>query len=269
MRRLTVMATVGALAASGALLASQAGAALTCKPTPYLKDNMVLTAAFIIPTDGPAAPAEVDATGCNIGVYVAPTSSGTVNGSNIYGANYYGVLVDQARAEISNAYIHDIGEPNPDLFGLQHGVGVLFVSGDLSGSTDPNNPAPPGFGPATGFVSNSIIERYQKGGISVAGDDATVDTHDNQVHGLGPVPYIAQNGIQYAYGANGQIYTNTVTDNSYTGCSNQDAAKTGCTPYVSTGILLYDINQPEVDTYNNWYRDNQRNLYVVTSSSLK
>jgi len=49
------------------------------------------------------------------------------------------------------------------------------------------------------------------------GSNAVVS--DNIVTGQGPVPYIAQNGIQFGYGSSGSAMKNTVTGNSYTGTS--------------------------------------------------
>ena len=91
---------------------------------------------------------------------------------------------------------------------------------------------------------------------------------NNTVAGEGQIDYIAQNGIQFGYGASGSVTGNTITGNWWTGCSNQDAAKTGCTPWVSTGLLLYDVDANAVNVSNNTYRDDQRNKYLLTSASL-
>src|SRR5262249_47796398 len=61
------------------------------------------------------------------------------------------------------------------------------------------------------------IWNYQKGGIVVNGPNASADIRQNDVIGLGPVNFIAQNGIQAGYGSNTQIQQNTVSGNSYTG----------------------------------------------------
>ena len=42
---------------------------------------------------------------------------------------------------------------------------------------------------------------------------------NNTVAGEGPVPYIAQNGVQFGYGSSGSAMRNTVTYNQYTGNS--------------------------------------------------
>lgn len=63
------------------------------------------------------------------------------------------------------------------------------------------------------------IYNYQKGGIVANGAGTTASINDNVVTGQGPVGYIAQNGIQVGYGANGSVMRNIVSWNSYTGSS--------------------------------------------------
>jgi hypothetical protein len=248
-----------ALATGGAVALAGHSHAAGCTPTPYLRDGMPLTAAVVVPTAGSAdVTGTVNASGCNIGVYFSPASTGTVDHATIDGSqggpNYYGVLVDQAQADVTNSVIENIGENPPS--GAQHGIAVAYVSGDASGSGD--SATGPAIAPASGTIANDTIQRYQKGGVVVAGSQADVTTDNNLVQGLGPVPLIAQNGIQYSHGAAGAIFTNTVTDNYYTGSGT-----------FSTGILLYDINPPQINKYNNFYRNDQRNLIVVPSASLK
>ena len=43
---------------------------------------------------------------------------------------------------------------------------------------------------------------------------------------------------------------------------------TGCTPWVSAALLLYDVDANAVKHASNRFRDNQRNLLLVTSASL-
>ena len=71
-----------------------------CTPTGLHRDGLNLTAAQINPA---TVTGTVNATGCNIGVYYGPGSTGTVTGANISGANYYGVVADGAQVNISGA----------------------------------------------------------------------------------------------------------------------------------------------------------------------
>ena len=175
---------------------------ITCTPTGFYRDGINMTAAKINPPDSVSG--TINAAGCNIGVYYGPGATGSVSHATIYGANYFGVVNNGGRVTISHSLIHDIGEI--PFNGTQHGVGVYFVY--ASG--------------ATGEISNNRIWRYQKGGIVVNGTGDSANVSDNTVAGLGPIGFIAQNGIQIGYGAQATVTHNTVTDNSYTGASTVD-----------------------------------------------
>src|ERR1700737_417126 len=64
--------------------------AAACTPTGFFRDAMNLTAAVIDPPG--TYTAVLNAKPCNIGVYYGPGVKGTVNNSEIYGANYFGVV---------------------------------------------------------------------------------------------------------------------------------------------------------------------------------
>ncbi|MGH2515573.1 MAG: right-handed parallel beta-helix repeat-containing protein, partial [Ktedonobacterales bacterium] len=182
--------------------------AVTCTPTGFIRDGINLTAAIINPHA--TVSGVVDATSCNIGVYYG-TGSGMVLNAEIFGANYFGVVNNGASVTVSQSNIHDIGEM--PLNGDQHGVAVYwaFASG------------------ATGAVTNNLIYRYQKGGIVISGAPDSATVSGNEVLGLGPVNFIAQNGIEIGGGAAATVTGNVVTGNSYTGAN---FASSG-------GILVY------------------------------
>lgn len=179
-------------------------AASTCTPTGFIRDSINLTAALVNPgvVNGPVS------TTCNIGVYYGPGASGEVKNADISGANYFGIVVDgssgSTSVDILDSEIHDIGES--PLNGSQHGVGIYYAAFNDGGS-------------ASGKVSGNHLYRYQKGGIVVNGSGANALVQNNQVEGVGAVGYIAQNGIQFGYGASGSATKNTVTGHSYTGTS--------------------------------------------------
>lgn len=195
----------GLLSALGIVLLSltlslhHAQAAYTCTPTGFYRDGLNLTAALLNPSG--TVSGDIDASGCNIGVYYGPGARGTVNGATIYNANYFGVVNNGANATIKDSVIHDIGEV--PFNGDQHGVGIYFAFD--SG--------------ATGTITGNQVTRYQKGGIVVNGSSDSAIVSDNIVSGLGPVAFIAQNGIQIGYGASASVMRNTVSGNSYTGTS--------------------------------------------------
>lgn len=169
----------------------------TCTPTGFFRDSINLTAAVIDPPG--TYTAVLNANPCNIGVYYSPGVHGHIVNSEIYGANYYGVVNNGGQVTITKSFVHDIGEV--PFNGTQHGVGIYFAYN--SG--------------ATGSITNNRITRYQKGGIAVTGLGDSAQIAHNTVIGLGPVSFIAQNGIEIGAGAKGSITNNNVSNNSYTG----------------------------------------------------
>lgn len=175
-------------------------AAATCTPTGFNG----LTAVFVNPSGKVSG--NVDATGCDIGVYY-DSGSGKVTNAEIHGALWFGVVVNgdtnAVNVDVIDNNIHHIGDT--PLNGNQRGVAVYyraFMSGRASGK-----------------IWSNTISFYQKGGIVTNGKGTRVSINDNTVTGQGPVSYIAQNGIQVGYGADASVMRNTVTGNSYTGSS--------------------------------------------------
>ena len=212
-----------------------------CTPTGFYRDGINLTAAQI---GGGDVTGNLDASGCNIGVYYDSAHSGNLTGANIYGANYYGVVVNAAaHAYITNSQIHDIGETQPN--GSQHGVGVLYTT--LNGTPGPswcNACVPSGPSPhATGTLSGSSITNYQKNGVVISGSGASATVQSNTVTGYGMINYIAQNGIEVASGATASVTGNTVSGNWYTPKS-----------FVACGLLFIQaggVKQSGNNLFNN------------------
>jgi len=166
-----------------------------------------------------------------------------------------GILFDGASGSVTDSQVTGI---NQGASGCQEGNGIEARNAPYDGTH-----------PATKAVTfdGNTVTGYQKTGILANGDVYALITN-NVVTGAGLVPYIAQNGIQLGFGATGEVRGNEISGNAYTGCSNQDAARTGCIPWVSGGLLLFDIDANAVQHSANRYRDNQRNVLVVTSASL-
>jgi hypothetical protein len=217
-------------------IASTASASTSCTATGFYRDGINMTAAMINP--GNVKNAVVDATGCNIGIYYGPGSSGSVMKSEIYGANYFGVVNDGGRVNVSSSSVHNIGEV--PFNGSQHGVGVYFTYD--SG--------------ATGNINGNTVYAYQKGGIVVNGGSDSANVFNNTVTGLGRVNFIAGNGIQIAFGASGNIYGNTVSGNAYTGANNASSA----------GVLVFGgCGDPvsHVSVHNNTLVNNDMGVYFA------
>ena len=194
---LRIALPLSALALIAAAPLSSAFAA--CTPTGFVRDSINLTAALINPG---TVHGDVDATGCNIGIYYGPGSHGKVELANVHGANYFGIVNNGGKVDIRASAVSDIGEK--PFNGTQHGVAIYFAFNSA----------------AKGDITDNYIWSYQKGGIVVNGPLASSNIQRNTVIGLGPVNFIAQNGIQAGFGSDADIQQNTVSGNSYTGAGN-------------------------------------------------
>ena len=209
-RRVLSVLSVSALLATLFAVSLPAATAAVCLPTGLVRDTIPLTAARVNPPG--TVGGNVDATGCNIGIYYGPGTTGTVSRANVHGANYFGVVNNGGHVDVKRSSIHDIGES--PLNGSQHGVAIAFVQ------DAPNS---------SGSITDNRVWNYQKGGIVVRGVSTRSRISDNIVTGSGPVDFIAQNGIQVSDGAKANVHENVVRGNSYTG---PGGASSG-------GILVY------------------------------
>ena len=185
-RKLFRTATLGAASitavlafgVTGASAATVDGADVPCQQTGLVRDGSNLTAAVKDPTASVSV--DVDATGCDIGVYYGSGTSGSVNGADIQGAKYYGIVVNAAVVEVDGAKIHDIGDTpigaNNPLKGMQRGVGVLYTTLDQANEVKYQNgdqswvkTTGTRTGVAKGHIKDSVIEDYQKNGVVVSG----------------------------------------------------------------------------------------------------
>lgn len=201
MRRLLALSTLTLALVTGSTLR----AAPSCTPTGFFRNGINLTAARVNPTN---VRGSVNASGCHIGVYFGPGTSGEVKNADISGAIYFGVVVDgssgSTSVDVLDSTIHAIGDS--PLSGTQHGVGIYYAAFNDAGT-------------AGGRISGNHLFNYQKAGIVVNGPGSSVVVQNNLVEGLGAIGFIAQNGIQFGYGGSGSAMRNTVTGHAYTGSS--------------------------------------------------
>src|SRR5712691_11770118 len=190
--RLARIAAALVVAVPAGLSMTTTAEAATCTATGFVRDSINLTAGQI----GGTVSGSLDATGCDIGVYFANPGSVTP-GAQVFGARYYGVVNDGTSVTVEGASIHDIG--NTPFDGTQHGVGVYFTNG------------------GSGVIDGNTVWAYQKGAIVVNGEGTTASVTNNAVSGLGPVVFIAQNGIQVSRGAVATVRGNSIAANFYTG----------------------------------------------------
>lgn len=214
---------------------SEVSIAGACFTTGFMRDGHELTAA-VIGTPVAITRTVVDATGCDIGIYYGPASTGSVDQSTIAGASYFGVVNDGAAVNVLNSSISNIGDR--PFNGAQHGNAIFYT-------TEHAQDIPTGT--ASGTISGNSVSLYQKGGIIVRGVGASAEILDNEVKGLGPVDFIAQNGIQVSFGGSGVVRGNIVSGNDYT-----PAGITSC------GILLFQATGVKVQ--QNTYFDNETNM---------
>src|SRR6266550_8759871 len=101
----TALVTITAISLALAFVAAPAAQAAGCIPTTFERDGFLLTAAQV----GGDVTGDLDATGCDIGVYYAPGSTGNVTDATIHGARYFGVVADGATVDVTDSDVHDIG----------------------------------------------------------------------------------------------------------------------------------------------------------------
>jgi len=97
-------------------------------------------------------------------------------------------------------------------------------------------------------ILDNTVTGYQKNGITVNGDLKAL-VNNNEVIGIDPTDAIAQNGIQFGYGARGTAMDNGVDGNWYTGAD-----------WTSTGILVFESD--DVLLLYNRVRDSQVGVAV-------
>ena len=217
-----------------------------CTPTGFYRDGINMTARQI----GGDVTGTLDASGCNIGVYYGPGTTGSVDNADISGSNYFGIVVQKAVVDVTNSHVHNIGET--PFNGTQHGVGIYYanVTGLTNGDCSTT-------GTTSGTISMNVVDNYQKGGIVATCTNTDVSVMDNTVTGNGLVNYIAQNGIQVSLGATGTVGHNSVIGNEYTGANGAS----------SGGILVFggcggDVSQ-HVNVFGNTLTNNDVGLYLV------
>ncbi|HEV8718964.1 MAG TPA: hypothetical protein VGX03_39860 [Candidatus Binatia bacterium] len=142
--------------------------------------------------------------------------SGCQAGTNRFsGIRYH----DQASGAIAHNTVVDIHLP-AGLLGCQEGVGIEIR--DLNASD----------GATAVAVTNNTVVAYQKGGIVANGEGVSARVAGNTVVGFGPTNVIAQNGIQFGFGAAGTADGNYIQGNFYTPAT-----------FASAGILVFGFQQ--------------------------
>jgi Right handed beta helix region len=236
MKRLMMLMLVALAVPATAFAATSGGSAsTTCTPTGFQRDGINLTAAQI----GGKVTGDLDATGCDIGVYYGPGAKGSVKNATIENAKYFGVVNYRGKVNVTNSTISQIG--NTPLDGTQHGVGIFYTTEETPGGAISGN--------AKGTISGNILHSYQKGGITVRGAGSSARIVHNTLTGSGHVADIAQNGIQVSFGGSATVKGNTVSGHWYTPDSTE-----------ACGLLFYQAGT--VKATANTLFDNEMEMFV-------
>jgi parallel beta-helix repeat protein len=102
-------------------------------------------------------------------------------------------------------------------------------------------------------IVGNLIERYQKNGPTVGNAGSYAEIKHNRILGVGPTPTIAQNGVQIAGGASGEVSHNFIANHIYTPQA-----------VVSTGMLLFQSDQ--VEAHHNTLTLNDVSLYMFDNA---
>ena len=170
----------------------------------------------------------------------------------MHNATRYGVFGDRnTTVDVTDSQVHDIRAAGAGNGGLQQGVGFEYIGG------------------ADGTVLRDHVFDYQKNGMANFDPGTTVNVLDSDFDGGGPSSIIARNGVQYTDHSGGLVRGNLIHGHEYTGCDKQAQKTTGCSPAQAAGILLFNIEQPLIDTSQNLFRDNDKNLFNIPSAAVK
>jgi hypothetical protein len=146
-----------------------------------------------------------------------------------------GILFDGASGIIKDNTVLNI---NQGASGCQEGNGIEAR----------NTPFDAGGTDVLVWISGNTVTNYQKTGIVTNGSVAATIV-GNVITGVGPVDYIAQNGIQIGFGGTAIVEDSRISGNDYTPKS-----------FVSCGLLMFDADG--VRAFQNHYGDNERNACV-------
>jgi hypothetical protein len=237
MKRLMMLMLVALAVPATAFAATSGGSAsTTCTPTGFNRDGINLTAAQI----GGKVTGDLDAAGCDIGVYYGPGTKGSVKNATIENARYFGVVNYGGKVNVANSTISQIG--NAPFDGTQYGVGIFFTTEATPGVAADVT--------AKGTIKGNILHSCQKGGITVRGVGASATIERNMLTGVGHVDFIAQNGIQVSFGSSATVKGNTVSGHWYTPDSTE-----------ACGLLFYQAGK--VNAKANTLFDNEVATYVT------
>jgi hypothetical protein len=123
----------------------------------------------------------------------------------------------------TNVAVKGAGSSLTEYKGCQHGLAIEV--GDVF---------PTEIGHAT--LSKVTVSDYEKNGPTVLGVGSTLTMSASTVTGEGPSPYIAQNGIEVAFGGKATIKSTTISGNE---CAEVGVCETAELEEQASGVLFY------------------------------
>jgi hypothetical protein len=171
------------------------------------------------------------------------TVDGTNNGISGCAPDLIGIYFQNASGTVTHVSV--VNERlQSGLEGCQSGEGIYAQSG--SGGSSAVN------------VNNSIVQDYQKNGITGNEAGTVLTATSNTVVGQGSTTGAAENGIQIGFGATGTISSNTVSDDVWAPDTISDPGD------AAAGILVFASKQ--VSITSNRVTNTQFGIAVVSDS---
>ncbi len=252
--RLTRAVLSTALVFGGSATVVALGAEVANAATCVSAGSTGLTAAVVATSN--ISGGTINATGCDIGIYVPPGTSGvTITGVNVYGANDHGIFVQDANSiTISNSTVQGNGvDPTT---GILENKAIQLVGTSNSKVT-----------------GNTVTNNYGDGGISVT-DDGPINPGAPAPGGLKPAnnDTVSSNTVNTnykgyaivfaAYNATAGVSGGTVSSNTLTGTKN-----IGPRGPVIGGVVI-DTNRPGTSVTNMTVTGNSISDQAVSGITL-
>jgi hypothetical protein len=188
-------------------------------------------------------PGTVSITGLNVEAII-PTSG--------CGGQLYGIFVgDGGTLKSTNQVINGASTNVAGLKGCQYGVAV-----------EVGNKTPAEVGKAV--LNKDTISGYQKNGPTVKSSGSTLTVNASTITGEGPSPTIAQNGVEVAYGARGNIKSSTISDNE---CEVVGVCSPTEIEEQATGVLFYQAAAGS-SVVNSTVKENDLGAYYSSGSPV-
>jgi nitrous oxidase accessory protein NosD len=163
-----------------------------------------------------------------------------------------GIFVGEGTLKATNVVVNGASTSRNEDKGCQHGIAIAV------GSIEPTEDA-------HAILKGITVFGYEKNGPTVSGVGSTMSVENSTVTGEGPSPYIAQNGIQVAFGAEGTVKSTTVTGNE---CSLPEVCSSSNLEDQGTGVLFYEAEVGS-SVSSSTLEDNDIGAYYDSTSAMQ